>query len=91
MNAFEVKKSIREEYTLNFMWLFANKEQKEAIELVNKDCPEQKILWLIDKIDPIVNIWRYMYIYRDIIKIVYNIYFSKSFITQTIINSISQK
>ena len=67
MNAFEVEKSIREEYALNFMWLFANKEQKEAIELINKDCPEQKILWLIDKIDPIINIWRYMYIYRDII------------------------
>lgn len=67
MNAFEVEKSIREEYALNFMWLFANKEQKEAIELINKDCPEQKILWLIDKIDPIVNVWRYMYIYRDTI------------------------
>lgn len=67
MNAFEVEKSIREEYALNFMWLFANKEQKRAIELLNQKCPEQKILWLIDKIDPIVNIWRYMYVYRDTI------------------------
>ena len=67
MNAFEVEKSVREKYALNFMWLFANKEQKEAIKLINHDCPEQKILWLIDKIDPIVNIWRYMYVYRDTI------------------------
>lgn len=64
MNVFNVDKKVREEYATNFLWLFADKHQKKSIELLKNDCIEQKYLWLLDKIDPIINTWRYIYVYR---------------------------
>lgn len=74
MNVFDVEKKLREKYATNFLWLFANKEQKERFELLEQENNEKNILWLIDKIDPIISIWRYMYVYKKQLKILKNEY-----------------
>lgn len=67
-NVLDVDKKVREEYATNFLWLYANKEQKKAIETLKEENEEQDIFRILDKIDPIINVWRYMYVYRNRIK-----------------------
>lgn len=90
MNAFEVDKKIREEYATNFLWLFANKKQKECFDLLKQEDNEKNILWLIDKIDPIITIWRYMYVYKKQLKTLKNEYIEvmDDFFTNPVLNKI---
>ena len=67
-NVMAVESKIREEYATNFLWLFANKKQKAAIDILKENNEEQELLWVIDKIDPIINVWRYMCVYNKKLK-----------------------
>lgn len=92
MNVYDVDKQIREEYATNFLWLFANREQKERFELLKQENNEKKLLWLIDKIDPIINIWRYIYVYKKQLKKIKNEYIEvmDDFFTNPVLTKIAE-
>ena len=92
MNVYDVDKQIREEYATNFLWLFANREQKERLELLKQENNEKKLLWLIDKIDPIINIWRYIYVYKKQLKKIKNEYIEvmDDFFTNPVLTKIAE-
>lgn len=89
-NVLEVDSKTREEYSTNFLWLYGNKKQKEAIETLKEKNEEQEIFKMLDKIDPIINVWRYMYVYKKVIKKDY-ITIMEDFFTYPVLNKIVEE
>lgn len=63
----------RERIVNNFIWMFANNQQRASLEEMNRNLSQQntpimKYFRMLDRIDPIIAIWRYLYNYRDILQ-----------------------
>lgn len=62
MNLLNIDKVEREELANKFLWMFADETQKKYFEIYNNIDNNTKIVFkLLDTIDPIINIWKYMY------------------------------
>lgn len=61
---------IRERIVNDFIWLYAGYEQKKSFEAFKSGSilNDYKLFKLIDSIDPIINIWRYIYVYNGFIR-----------------------
>jgi 5'-deoxynucleotidase YfbR-like HD superfamily hydrolase len=64
-NVKNVDKEIRERYATKFLWLYGDSYQKECFEVLDNSDETAQIFEILDKIDPIINIWRYMYNYKE--------------------------
>lgn len=63
----------RERIVNNFLWMYANSRQRSSIEEMNRNLSKQntpfmKYFRMLDRIDPIIAIWRYLYRYREELK-----------------------
>ena len=63
----------REQIVNNFLWMYANNRQRSSIEEMNRNLSKQntplmKFFRMLDRIDPIIAIWRYLYKYRKELK-----------------------
>ncbi len=62
----------REKRANNFIWMFLNDQQRKSIETINfyldnEQTHVMQFFTMLDKIDPIIAIWRYLYHYREIL------------------------
>lgn len=68
-NVQEVDNYRRENIANNLLWLYANKIQKNYFELLkNIDENTRYTFKVLDTIDPLINVYRYMYKYRSELK-----------------------
>ena len=63
----------RERIVNNFLWMYANDQQRSSIEEMNKNLSQQntplmKYFKMLDRIDPVIAIWRYLYKYREVLQ-----------------------
>lgn len=62
MNLLNIDKVEREELANKFLWMFADETQKKYFEVHHNIDNDTKVIFkLLDTIDPIINIWKYMY------------------------------
>lgn len=60
----------RERIVNDFLWMYANNQQRSSIEEMNKNLSKQntplmKYFRMLDRIDPVIAVWRYIYNYRE--------------------------
>lgn len=63
----------REKIANEFLWMYANDQQRSSIKEINRNLSNQntalmKYFRMLDRIDPIVAIWKYVHEYREILQ-----------------------
>ena len=63
----------REKIVNEFLWMYANDQQRSSIKEMNRNLSNQntalmKYFRMLDRIDPIVAIWKYIHKYREILQ-----------------------
>lgn len=61
----KTEKAKRERIANSFLALFANKAQQKSLRALKLYGAEKDFCDLLDKIDPIIAVWRYLFVYRD--------------------------